>query len=313
MWGLSEWIQPRVLIHNTPLYGFSCGYALVADMGTYYPMGWAVCQQVYEDHLKYNFSFVIHAGDICYAGTGATDELESIWDLWGKLVEPVAARTPYMVAIGNHEEYYNATSFQHRFNMPGNETGGNGNLWYSFDQGNVHWVFVSTQDNYNVGSPQYQWLAQDLAAAQSNRANVGWIVIVTHRPMYSSDTDEWSEHSVGGAIQTQLEPLIVKYGVDIYFCGHMHMYERIHPLINGTVVQASTNIYNSPKAPLHIVAGTAGIFTDFEYVNPQPAWSAVRFGRFGYGKLSVFNNSALHFEFMNQETKTSLDDFWILK
>jgi len=289
-------------------------YALVADMGTYIPLGWAVAKQLAEDHQKYNFSLVIHAGDIAYAGTGGSDELEEVWDVWGDLVEPVASLVPYMVAIGNHEEYYNATSFMHRFYMPGSENGGNNNLWYSIDHGNVHWIFFSTQNDFSPCSPQYQWLEKDLFAAQANRKNVPWIIFVTHRPMYCSDEDELDQHIPGAPIQTELEPLLVHYGVDVYFCGHMHMYERIHPSVNGTVVTNPKNgIYASPKAPLHIVAGTAGAFTDEKYVQPKPAWSAVRNGKFGYGKLTVYNNSALHFAFMAEETREVSDQFWILK
>jgi len=287
-------------------------YGLVADMGTYIPMGWAVCKQLADDHKRYNFSLIIHAGDIAYAGTGSSDELEEVWDVWGSLVEPVASVVPYMVAIGNHEEYYNATSFMHRFYMPGYENGGNTNLWYSIDHGNVHWIFFSTQDPFTPGTPQYQWLQMDLTAAQKNRENVAWIVLVTHRPMYCSDLEELDQHQVGAPIQVALEPIMVHYGVDIYFCGHMHMYERIHPVINGTVMQ-SGNEYKSPRAPMHIVAGTAGAFTDDKYVEPQPKWSAVRNGHYGYGKLTVCNNSALHFAFMIEETNEINDEFWILK
>jgi len=272
---------------NSPEYSFTTPpptaptvYGLVADMGTYIPLGWAVCNQIVNDHAKYNFSLIIHAGDIAYAGTGGSGEIEEIWDVWGGLVEPIASLVPYMVAIGNHEEYYNATSFMHRFRMPGYDNGGNTNLWYSIDHGNVHWIFFSTQDTYTPGSPQYQWLQKDLIAANSNRQNVAWIILVTHRPMYCSDLDELDQHQVGAAIQVALEPIMVQYGVDIYFCGHMHMYERINPVINGTVIQKG-NVYNSPKAPMHIVAGTAGAFTDHKYVEPQPAWSAARNGDYG--------------------------------
>jgi hypothetical protein len=43
---------------------------------------------------------------------------------------------------------------------------------------------------------------QDLADAANNRASVGWIIVLTHRPMYSSDTEEWDEHHPGGRILT---------------------------------------------------------------------------------------------------------------
>jgi hypothetical protein len=49
--------------------------------------------------------------------------------------------------------------------------------------------------------------------------------------------------------------------VDLTITGHMHVYERVHPVNNGTVVQLPTgtpNVYTAPKAPLHVVVGTAG-------------------------------------------------------
>ncbi len=46
--------------------------------------------------------------------------------------------------------------------------------------------------------------------------------------------------------------------------GHQHCYERIHPLVNGTVTDRPTkgpdghDVYASPKAPLYVVIGSAG-------------------------------------------------------
>ena len=38
---------------------------------------------------------------------------------------------------------------------------------------------------------------KDLIAANNNRGKVAWIIFVTHRPMYCSDTMEESQHIVG--------------------------------------------------------------------------------------------------------------------
>jgi len=69
---------------------------------------------------------------------------------------------------------------------------------------------MSTEHDYSVGSPQYKWLAADLAKADSNRAAVPWIVFTGHRPMYSSDKSEWSSHHAGAMLQTQIEPLLIR-------------------------------------------------------------------------------------------------------
>ncbi len=92
--------------------------------------------------------------------------------------------------------------------------------------------------------------------------------------------------------QTAIEPLLLKFAVDFTVTGHMHVYERVHPVINGTVQQLPTgtpNVYTSPKAPLHVVVGTAGAMQHDSWSNPIAPWSAVRaantFSSYGYGQV----------------------------
>jgi len=286
-------------------------FAIVADMGTYIPMGWAVTDQLVYDNQLYNFSMVLHAGDVCYAGTGSEWEIEEVWDVWGNQVNDIAAVVPYMFAVGNHEQYYNFTSYRTRFTMPGAQSGGEGNFWYSIDYGHIHYTFMSTEHHYGVGSPQYIWLEQDLATANMNRLQTPWLIVSGHRPMYCSDTAEWSAHCPGAYFQTVIEPLFHKYSVDMYLCGHMHMYERIFPVLNGTVV-ADGNVYVNPTSTAHVVQGTAGVFTDTEYVSPQPVWSALRNDYWGYGRMTV-NATHLQYQFQHEEDYSTVDEFWIIK
>jgi len=58
----------------------------------------------------------------------------------------------------------------------------------------------------------------------------------------------------GGSLTAVLEPLFLKYKVDVYFAGHMHDYERVLPNINGSVV-AQGNRYENPSAPVYVVVG----------------------------------------------------------
>jgi hypothetical protein len=44
--------------------------------------------------------------------------------------------------------------------MPGAQSGGEGNFWWSVNYGNVHFTSMSTEHDYNPGSPQYIWLEQ---------------------------------------------------------------------------------------------------------------------------------------------------------
>lgn len=60
--------------------------------------------------------------------------------------------------------------------------------WYSVDLGLIHFVAL----DLDPGPPavfsgaQAAWAAADLAAADANRANVPWIVVTSHFPMYSA-------------------------------------------------------------------------------------------------------------------------------
>jgi hypothetical protein len=93
-------------------------------------------------------------------GTGSDYEFEEIWDIWGDQVQGLAGFVPYMFAVGNHEHYYNYTSYRSRFLMPGEQSGGEGNFWYSIDYGTVHFTFFSTEHPYDVGTPQHNWIQQ---------------------------------------------------------------------------------------------------------------------------------------------------------
>ena len=73
--------------------------------------------------------------------------------------------------------------------------------------------------------------------------------------------------------------------------------------------------------PIHLTIGTAGAHLDDAdletFVNP---WTAkVLLSTFGYGRVTVQNATALHFQFVQtvvgaeNETGQLLDDIWILR
>ena len=64
---------------------------------------------------------------------------------------------------------------------------------------------------------------------------------------------------------------MLKYKVDLYLSGHMHMYERVYPVNNGTTVMTGDS-YVNPEAPCHVVQGTGGVFTIDDNVSPIPEW-----------------------------------------
>jgi len=91
-------------------------------------------------------------------------------------------------------------------------------------------------------------------------------------------------HLEGEAMKNQLESLLHQYHVDLVLAGHVHAYERTHPVYRGELFG---------EAPTYINVGTGG--THEGHANrwfAMPNWSAFREGRsWGYGKLEVMNST----------------------
>lgn len=60
------------------------------------------------------------------------------------------------------------------------------------------------------------------------------------------------------------EDLFMKYNVDIFFTGHVHLYERQYPTYQDEPVSTS---YVNPTATIHIIAGGAGVNASRNFVN----------------------------------------------
>jgi len=273
--------------------------------------------------------FIVHAGDIAYdlhdLGGGVGDEFM-------RMIEPVAAAVAYQVCPGNHEMEYNFSHYRARFHMAGDESSSNTNLYSSFNAGPVHFVSVSTElyfynQYYNEEhiKRQYDWLQNDLAVANMQRDKRPWVIVYGHRPMYCSlDTNDGPEICTQDTLAVRdgvsfnqgkrhygLEPLLYDMGVDVYFSGHMHSYERFYPVYRE---QLLTQSYHKSPSPIHIVAGAAGgrenldSFDDVVY-----PYSAVRFDAYGYGKFVFYNETHLNWQQLSDSNGNILDEIWITK
>lgn len=252
-------------------------------------------------------AFISHIGDISYARGFLW-----MWDQFFNQIELVASRVPYHVCIGNHEYDWPlqpwkpdwsaylfgkdgggecGVPYSLRFNMPGNSSEPTNtrapptrNLFYSVDVGVVHFVYISTETNFLLGSRQYNFLKHDLELV--DRKKTPFVVVQGHRPMYTS-SNEVRDAPIREKMLQHLEPLLVKNNVTLALWGHVHRYERFCPLDNFTC--------GSAGLPVHVVIGMAG--QDWQPiweprvdhpdvpVFPQPDRSLYRGGEFGYTKL----------------------------
>ncbi len=204
-------------------------------------------------------------------------------------------------------------AFTARFAMP--PSPGPRNLWFSFDIGPVHVASISSEHDVTPGSPQSSWLVADLAAV--DRSVTPWVFLSIHRPIYSTDEDEYGSHCPGGTFPTALEAILVAAKVDLVLQGHEHCAERTQAHINGTVVTAAVNqgngtaanTYVNPGAPIYIVQGSSGAAQEESFVTPAPEWNAFRSsGVYGYGIMRVTGASLLEYEFV--DTQRQVYDAW---
>ncbi|XP_015041097.1 acid phosphatase type 7 isoform X4 [Drosophila pseudoobscura] len=317
-WSATYWFRTQ-FSHSD----WSPSLAIYGDMGV---VNAASLPALQRETQRGMYDAVIHVGDFAY---DMCNENGEVGDEFMRQVETVAAYVPYMVCVGNHEEKYNFSNYRARFNMPG-ETD---SLWYSFDLGPVHFVSFSTEVYYflNYGvkllTKQFDWLERDLAQANlpENRAKRPWIITYGHRPMYCSDE---KEYDCDGKLETYirqglplikwfgLEDLFYKHGVDVEIFAHEHFYTRLWPIYdfkvhNGSVQQP----YRNPKAPIHIITGSAGCKEEREpFSNDLPAWNAFHSNDYGYTRLKAHNGTHLHFEQVSDDKDGDIvDSFWVIK
>ncbi|XP_013772762.1 acid phosphatase type 7-like [Limulus polyphemus] len=272
------------------------------------------------------YDVVLHVGDFAY-NLDSNDA--KVGDQFMRQVEPIAAYVPYMTCVGNHEQAYNFSNYVNRFSMV-EKTGKLNNHFYSFDIGPAHIIAFSTEFYYFVQYgwkqivEQYKWLEKELKEANKpwNRAARPWIITMGHRPMYCS-TDDGDDCTHKESIIRKgipvirafgLEDLFYKYGVDLELWAHEHVYERLWPVYDRKVYNGSYQYpYTNPKAPVHIITGSAGCH---EYHDPfvaNPAeWSALRNSDYGYTRMTIINGTHLYLEQVSDDKDGEVIDWMTL-
>ncbi len=154
--------------------------------------------------------FIISMGDLVARGER--------YDEWHKyyfpVVQKIVSTIPLVSTLGDHEtEGDNGELF--RYFMCGDESVEK--LWFSFDYGNAH--FISLDYRHPQDTEMIRWFVHDITAAKKK-----WNFVYMHRPVYNlgGHRSEW-----GKGIWPDL---FYKYGVDIVFSGHSHLYERFYPV-----------------------------------------------------------------------------------
>ena len=92
-------------------------------------------------------------------------------------------------------------------------------------------------------------------------------------------------------VSSKLEPLLLKYGVDIFNAGHVHDYCSTFPMAYGKRVGSD---FNQPKAPVHITEGNGGVpgvvgTYKFNDCTTHTPWCRTHASGGAYGRFTFWN------------------------
>jgi len=273
-----------------------------------------------------NVDVVYHGGDISYA----TGYLVT-WDFYLDMIAPMAGSALYLTTVGNHESDWTDSASYFSNTDSGGECGVPATTlipmpspatrdqpWWSYNVGLIHFVGMSSEHNFSVGTAQYDFIEKDLASV--NRSITPWVIFGCHRAMYLNSYYGGGESSDIGfmnLIQPIIEPLMFKYKVNLAFYGHNHVVQRQAAVLNQQVVQHSTAVMNAdgsftylhedPQATVHMVVGTGGATFTKTASTPAPDWNEMFFYQYGYARVTAVNASYLDWKWLLGTTGEVLD------
>jgi len=179
--------------------------AVFGDMCSGKPEQFEVARMMNTYRSAFPYETVLTVGDNIYGSNKAADMKQKFEDPYQALY---AAGVKFYATIGNHdssnERYYEL------FNMKGEE-------YYKLE---LHGISFYALNSTYMDKRQLDWITEKLAA-DTNK----WKVAFFHHPPYSSA----KFHGSDDKMREVLHPLFVRYGVDVVFTGHDHVYERIKP------------------------------------------------------------------------------------
>lgn len=183
----------------------SVKFAVIGDNGDGSREQYEVGRQMAVARQRFPFEFVIMMGDNMYGRQRTEDYVTKFERPYAGLLE---AGVSFHAALGNHDD-------PDQVNYKG--YGMNGQRYYTFVKKEVRFFIFDTN---KMDPKQLAWIEQALAASTEP-----WKIAYFHHPLYSNA----SRHGSDVELRVALEPLLVKYNVNVALSGHDHSYERIHP------------------------------------------------------------------------------------
>jgi len=179
--------------------------AVIGDNGTGEQPEYDIAARMVEAHTTFPFDLVLMLGDNMYGSQQPADFVKKFERPYERLLKDGVR---FYASLGNHDQQSNR--FYAPFNMDGQR-------YYTYARKNVRFFVL---DSNFLDPPQVAWLESALKAATED-----WKICYFHHPLYSDGARHGSEVD----LRVRLEPLFVKYGVNVVLSGHDHIYERLTP------------------------------------------------------------------------------------
>ena len=187
-----------------PVLPNSVRFLVIGDAGTGDRGQLEVAAQIVRYYAEFPFTFAIMLGDNIYGKERPQDFAKKFEGPYKKLLD---AGVKFHAALGNHDDQ------NQRYYKPFNL---DGQRYRTFKEGHVRFFILDS--NY-LDPEQVKWLEKELEASDSE-----WKIAYFHHPLYTT-----ARRGPEVELRAILEPLFVKYGVDVVFAGHEHVYERFKP------------------------------------------------------------------------------------
>ena len=184
-------------------------FAVIGDSGTGKPQQFAIATAMASFKERDAFQFVVMLGDNIYGGIKGRHAFEERFE------KPYSALlgqgVKFYAVLGNHGNIKAESNYE-MFSMEGRR-------FYTFTRGDNLVQFFAL-DSSGMDAEQLAWLEKELAASRAK-----WKVALLHHPLYSSAR----KHGPNIKLRNVLEPLFVKYKLNVVLTGHEHVYERLKP------------------------------------------------------------------------------------
>ena len=158
---------------------------------------------------------LLNTGDMVYLGSERDD-----WQIFFSIAQPLLSEVALFPVLGNHElarQGRGIANYRHYVRTPGLEE----RTYYVFDWGPLRFLMLDSNDDWERGGPQWQWVEAELERAQRDDGIVHLFAALHHGPISSGRHGPNPRMARSGA-----DRLLADGGVELVFSGHDHLYER---------------------------------------------------------------------------------------